>query len=552
MVELGKSVIYQIYPKSFCDSNGDGIGDIQGMIGKLDYIKSLGVDYIWSTPFFVSPLNDNGYDVADYREINPIFGTMADVEELIAEAGKRDMGIMLDMVFNHTSTEHEWFQKALAGDKEYMDYYIFKDGNKDIPPTNWQSKFGGSAWEYVPHLEKWYLHLFDRTQADLNWENPKVREELKEVILFWKKKGVKGFRFDVVNLISKPEIFEDDLRGDGRKFYTDGPHVHEFLKELVRDTEIDNMITVGEMSSTSMENCIRYSNPEEKELSMCFNFHHLKVDYKDGNKWELMAPDYRKLKQLFEEWQEGMQDHGGWNALFWCNHDQPRIVSRFGNTGKYWKQSAKMLATCIHMMRGTPYVYQGEELGMLSPEYSDISAYRDVESINYYQIMMEKGKTQEEALAILRHRSRDNGRTPMQWNAEKNAGFSEHEPWIAISENYEYINVETEEKDSDSVLEFYKKLIALRKQYEAIQNGSIEFLYQEQEELFVYRRCFRQQELLVINNLSEENIELSESISCEEYQRLLGNYPERQDLPKAMRPFESLILCKDLQECESC
>ena len=454
MAELGKSIIYQIYPKSFCDSNGDGIGDIQGIIGKLDYIKSLGVDYIWSTPFFASPLNDNGYDVADYREVNPIFGTMADVEKLIAEAEKRNMGIMLDMVFNHTSTEHEWFQKALTGDKEYMDYYIFKEGSKDMPPTNWQSKFGGSAWEYVPHLGKWYLHLFDRTQADLNWENPKVREELKKVILFWKEKGVKGFRFDVVNLISKPEVFEDDLQGDGRRFYTDGPHVHEFLKEMVKDTDMDNMITVGEMSSTSMEDCIRYSNPEEKELSMCFNFHHLKVDYKDGNKWELMSPDYGKLKHLFEEWQEGMQAHGGWNALFWCNHDQPRVVSRFGNTGKYWKQSAKMLATCIHMMRGTPYIYQGEELGMLGPEYIDISEYRDVESINYYQIMLEEGKTKEEALEILRHRSRDNGRTPMQWNAEENAGFSEHEPWITIPKNYEYINVETEEKDSESVLEY--------------------------------------------------------------------------------------------------
>lgn len=545
MIDLGKSVIYQIYPKSFCDSNGDGIGDIQGIINKLDYIKSLGVDYIWSTPFFTSPLNDNGYDVEDYRQINPIFGTMQDVEELVTQAKKRDIGIMLDMVFNHTSTEHEWFKKALAGDKEYMDYYIFRDGYIDTPPTNWQSKFGGSAWEYVPHLGKWYLHLFDKTQADLNWENPKVREELKEVIRFWKKKGIEGFRFDVVNLISKPELFEDDTQGDGRRFYTDGPNVHEFLKELVRDTGIDKMITVGEMSSTSLKNCIRYSNPNEKELSMCFNFHHLKVDYKDGDKWEIMAPDYKKLKALFVEWQKGMQKHGGWNALFWCNHDQPRIVSRFGNTGKYWKQSAKMLATCIHMMRGTPYIFQGEEIGMLNPEYKNISEYRDVESINYYQIMLKAGKTPEEALEILRCRSRDNSRTPMQWSANKNAGFSECEPWIAFPENYKYINVEMEEQDPDSVLKYYKKLIALRKQYEVIQQGSIEFLCQEHKELFVYSRCFGKQTLLVINNMSEKTVELPEDISVEGYIKLLGNYTEEGVLAEKIRAYESIILYND-------
>ncbi len=341
----------------------------------------------------MSPQNDNGYDVADYRNIDPLFGTMEDLEELIAGADRRGIGLMLDMVFNHTSTEHEWFQKALEGDPEYIDYYIFKDGSPEKAPTNWESKFGGPAWEYVPHLEKWYLHLFDVTQADLNWENPRVREELKEVIRFWKEKGIKGFRFDVVNLISKPEIFEDDSQGDGRRFYTDGRHVHEFLKELVHDTGIEDMVTVGEMSSTSLDNCIRYSNPEEKELSMCFNFHHLKVDYKNGNKWELMDPDIMALKRLFEEWQTGMQKAGGWNAVFWCNHDQPRIVSRFGDDKKYWKESAKMLAAAIHLMRGTPYIYQGEELGMTNAGYRDISQYRDVESLNYYEILLSQGKT---------------------------------------------------------------------------------------------------------------------------------------------------------------
>lgn len=547
MIDLGKSTVYQIYPKSFRDSDGDGLGDIRGIIEKLDYIKSLGVDYIWCTPFFVSPQNDNGYDVEDYRKINPAMGTMEDVEELIAEAEKRGIGLMFDMVFNHTSTCHEWFQRALAGDPEYMDYYIFKDGFPEMPPTNWESKFGGNAWEYVPSLKKWYLHLFDVTQADLNWENPKVREELKEIIRFWKKKGVKGFRFDVVNLISKPEMFENDTAGDGRRFYTDGPHVHEFLKELVADTGMENMITVGEMSSTSLANCIRYSNPAEKELSMCFNFHHLKVDYKNGNKWELKAPDYRELKRLFEEWQIGMEQNGGWNAVFWCNHDQPRIVSRLGDEKKYWKESAKMLAASIHMLRGTPYIYQGEELGMTNAGYTDIRQYRDVESTNYYQILLDGGKTKEEALEILGQRSRDNGRTPMQWNGEPYAGFSEARPWLSSPDNYSYINVAAEEQDEDSILNYYKKLVALRKQYPVISDGDIEFLYREQGEIFAYRRVFEGQELIVINNLTGNETELDDALFCAGYQCLIGNYPQKKRKEKLVRlqPYESIVLFRE-------
>lgn len=543
MINLGESTVYQIYPKSFYDSNGDGIGDIRGIIEKLDYIQSLGVDYIWSTPFFLSPLNDNGYDVEDYLKVHPVFGTMEDVEELIAKAEERGIGIMLDMVFNHTSTCHEWFQKALAGEKEYLDYYIFREGNEDVPPTNWQSKFGGSAWEYVPSLKKWYLRLYDKTQADLNWENPKVREELKEVIRFWKKKGVKGFRFDVVNLISKPEVMEDDFQGDGRRFYCDGPHVHEFLKELVRDTGINDMITVGEMSSTTLENCIRYSNPDEKELSMCFNFHHLKVDYKDGNKWELMSPDFGKLKNLFKDWQMGMQKYHGWNALFWCNHDQPRIVSRFGDEGKYWKESAKMLATMIHMLRGTPYIYQGEELGMTNAGYRDIGKYRDVESINYYDIMLKMGKSKEEALEILRKRSRDNARTPMQWDSGEYAGFSKQEPWIALAGNYKSVNVKNQEKDEDSILNYYKKLIALRKKYPVIQKGTVEFLYQEQEKIFAFRRIWENQELFVMNNLSGQVIRMKEMIACKG-KYLIGNYPVKKEL-KQLEPYESIVYLKE-------
>lgn len=297
MANFKNKVVYQVYPKSFCDSNGDGEGDLKGITSKLDYLQDLGVELLWSTPFFPSPQRDNGYDVADYCAVDPRFGTMEDLEELIAEAAKRNIGLMFDMVFNHTSTQHEWFRKALAGDKKYQDYYIFKDGTPDAIPTNWVSKFGGPAWEYVPSLGKWYLHLFDVTQADLNWENPEVREELKNVLRFWKK-GIQGFRFDVVNLISKPEVFEDDHIGDGRRFYTDGRHVHEFLKELVADAEIGDMVTEGEMSSTSLDNCVRYTAPREKELSMVFSFHHLKVDYKDGDKWSLMKPDLKKLKEL--------------------------------------------------------------------------------------------------------------------------------------------------------------------------------------------------------------------------------------------------------------
>ena len=341
MTNFKDKVVYQIYPKSFYDADGDGLGDLRGVTAKLDYLAELGVDYLWLTPFFPSPQRDNGYDVADYCAVDPRFGTMADLEELIAQADKRGIGLMFDMVFNHTSTEHEWFQKALAGDETYQNYYIFKDGDPDTPPTNWVSKFGGSAWEYLPSLKKWYLHLFDVSQADLNWENPAVRAELAKVLRFWKEKGVKGFRFDVVNLISKPEVFEDDHQGDGRRFYTDGRNVHRYLQELVAAGGIDGMVTVGEMSSTTLENCIGYTAPDRHELSMCFNFHHLKVDYKNGDKWALMPPDRHALKELFAHWQEGMQAHDGWNALFWCNHDQPRIVSRFGDVGRQCQDAGR-------------------------------------------------------------------------------------------------------------------------------------------------------------------------------------------------------------------
>ena len=541
MTNFKDKVVYQIYPKSFQDSKGDGFGDLKGVTQRLDYLQKLGVDYLWLTPFFISPQNDNGYDVTDYRKIDPRYGTMEDLDELIREADARKIGLMLDMVFNHTSTEHIWFQKALEGDEKYQNYYIFKEGTPDKIPTNWESKFGGPAWEYVPSLGKWYLHLYDVTQADLNWKNPEVREELKEVIRFWKKKGIKGFRFDVINVISKPEKFEDDLEGDGRRFYTDGRHVHEFLKELVADTEIADMVTVGEMSSTSLENCIRYSNPEEKELSMCFNFHHLKVDYKDGKKWELMPADLKQLKHLFKTWQEGMQEAHGWNALFWCNHDQPRIVSRLGNETKYWKKSAKMLAALVHFMQGTPYIYQGEELGMTNAHFTTIEEYRDVESLNYYQILLENGKSEEEALHILSERSRDNSRTPMQWSAEKNAGFSQAEPWIEVQKNYKTINTEAEEKESDSILNFYKKLIQLRKELPVIANGSIQFLDEESEGVIGYVRELEGTKLVVLCNLCEEENKAAWQREWGSYELLLGNYSDGK-VDGTLRPYECKVL----------
>ncbi|MCI8879496.1 MAG: alpha,alpha-phosphotrehalase [Clostridiaceae bacterium] len=543
MLNFKDKVVYQIYVKSFYDSNGDGLGDLRGIIEKLDYLQALGVDYLWLTPFFRSPLNDNGYDVADYLSIDPVFGSMGDVETLIAETKERGMKLMFDMVFNHTSTGHEWFQKALAGDPYYLNFYIFRDGTPDAPPTNWQSKFGGSAWEYVPQLGKWYLHLFDKTQADLNWDNPAVREAVADALRFWKAKGVEGFRFDVVNLISKPAQFEDDGVWDGRRFYTDGPHVHEYLKEMVAAAGIGDMVTVGEMSSTSLDNCIRYTT--ENELSMVFSFHHLKVDYKNGDKWELQPVDYGALKRLFADWQLEMQQAGGWNALFLCNHDQPRAVSRFGDDKRYWKESAKMLAACIHMMRGTPYIFQGEELGITNAGYTDISQYRDIESLNYYRIMLESGKTKEEALETLRQRSRDNGRTPMQWDDRPNAGFTDGTPWIQLPENYRTINVEAELQDQDSILHFYKALIRLRKENPLISDGKIEFLYPDETRLLAYRRFLGNDSLWVFNNLSGKELSLPFVRWSDGCERLLGNYlevsaPGGQLL---LRPYET-IACR--------
>ena len=386
-MNFSNAVIYQIYPKSFQDSNQDGIGDIPGIISRLDYLAQLGIDYLWLTPIYPSPQKDNGYDISNYYEIDPVYGTMEDFKTLVFLAGKLGIKIIMDMVFNHTSTEHAWFQRALSGDKKYQDYYIFRPGSNGSEPNNWQSKFGGSAWEFVPQLGLYYLHLFDKTQADLNWDNPEMRRELYKIIHYWIGLGVKGFRFDVINLISKPQSFADDPSGDGHRFYTDGPHIHQYLKEMHQQTfgRYPDILTVGEMSSTSLRHALQYSDPRQGELSMLFHFHHLRTDYKNDQKWELEPLRFMELKELFAKWQTAMENNGSWDSLFWCNHDQPRIVSRFGSDSTlYREKSAKMLATAIQLMRGTPYIYQGEEIGMTNAYFTQIAQYRDVESLKFY------------------------------------------------------------------------------------------------------------------------------------------------------------------------
>ena len=548
MKDFRNSVVYQIYPKSFLDTNGDGLGDLKGVTAKLDYLEKLGVDYIWLTPFFVSPQNDNGYDVADYRAIDPRYGTMADFEELVAQAEAHNIRIMLDMVFNHTSTYHQWFQKALTGDPVYQDYYIFRPGKPDgTPPTNWESKFGGNAWEYVPQLGKYYLHLFDKTQADLNWENPAVRKEVQDIVRFWMGKGVKGFRFDVVNLISKGE-YADDLQGDGRRFYTDGPRIHEFLHELNQESfgQDPEIITVGEMSSTSMENCFRYAGADCGELSMVFSFHHLKVDFMGNDKWVLVPTDFGKLKDILFSWQEGMAAHNAWNAVFWCNHDQPRVVSRFGDEGEYWKESAKMLANIVHAMRGTPYVYQGEELGMTNANFTRLDQYRDVESLNHYQILRDKGMSEESVYNILKVHSRDNSRTPMQWDATAQGGFTTGEPWISVNPNTATINAQAQVEDKDSIFAHYQALIRLRHEYDVFAQGDFTPLTPDHPAVLAYQRKYQGQELICVSNFYRKECVWKAPVELDGYRVLLSNYSD--SAPQAvwtLRPYESVLLLKE-------
>ena len=508
-----KSVVYQIYPKSFNDTTGNGKGDLNGIIEKLDYIKYLGVDYIWLTPIYESPMNDNGYDISDYFKINEEFGTLDDFKKLIYEAHRRDLKVMLDIVINHTSTEHHWFKEAIhSKDNPYRDFYFFKS-SADGPPTNWQSKFGGNAWEYDEKSDEYYLHLFDVTQADLNWDNEKVRQALYEMVNYWIQFGVDGFRFDVINLISKDEFKNSEAIG--KEFYTDGPRVHQYLHELNRHTFGNrNMMTVGEMSSTTIDNCIKYTRPERQELNSVFNFHHLKVDYKDGEKWTNEKYDFLKLKKILMEWQVGIHNGGGWNAIFWCNHDQPRVVSRFGDdTNELNRQaSAKMLAIVLHMLQGTPYIYQGEEIGMTDPHYTSIQKYRDVESLNAYTHLKEEGISEEEILTILSQKSRDNSRTPIQWNQNENAGFTSGTPWIDLPKNIDTINVEDAISNKDSVLHVYRQLIKLRHHHDIITYGDIEPLYMDHPQLFIYRRNYKNDSWLIIANFSNEAVRIPDDL----------------------------------------
>ncbi|WP_324656280.1 alpha,alpha-phosphotrehalase [Bacillus cereus] len=548
MKDWHKSVVYQIYPKSFNSYYNRETGDIKGVTEKLDYLKELGVDYIWLTPIYQSPQNDNGYDVSDYYSIDPSYGTMEEFEELLAEAKVRNIEIMLDIVVNHSSTEHKWFKEAKEDkNSPYRNYYIWRDEK-----NNWQSKFGGSAWKYDEKTEQYYLHLFDETQADLNWENEKLREEVYDMMRFWLDKGVTGFRLDVINLISKDQCFLNDegstATSDGRKYYTDGPRVHEYLQEMNRNVFAGkDVITVGEMSSTTIDNCIKYSNPERNELSMTFSFHHLKVDYPNGDKWTKADFDFIKLKEIMSSWQIEMQKGGGWNALFWCNHDQPRIVSRFGDDGKYRNESAKMLATAMHMLQGTPYIYQGEEIGMTNPKFESIEQFRDVESLNIYDIKLKEGLSKEEIIGILKQKSRDNSRTPMQWNEEMNSGFTTSTPWISAAENFKEINVEKALEDKESVFYHYKKLIELRKTYDVITEGEYAILDKNDPKIWAYTRTTESEVLLVINNFYGEEITYSVPAHVQldgmKQEVLLSNYKDAsKDIAKLnLRPYESIV-----------
>ena len=505
--DFASSVIYQVYPKSFYSSAGGAYGDLRGVIEKVSYIASLGVDMVWFNPFFASPQNDNGYDISDYYAINPDLGTMEDVEEMIAALAEHGVGVMFDMVLNHVSTEHEWFQHALAGEREYWDYFYIRPGKyaedgQLREPTNWESKFGGSCWsrfgEYTDEhgTPLFYMHLYDRTQADVNWYNPTVRDELFKVVNFWYEKGVRGFRFDVINVIGKGEELLDAPEGTVDKAqYTDTPIVHTRIQQLNRASfgQYDDTVTVGEMSSTSIENCVGYSNPANHELDMVFSFHHLKVDYENGEKWSKVPFRFAELKQILNDWALGMQAGGGWNALFWNNHDQPRALNRFGDVERYRAESATMLATVIHLLRGTPYVYQGEEIGMIDPVYSSIEQYVDVEAHNAYAMLRERGLSEQQALEIVASKARDNSRVPMQWTADPaTAGFGSDSPWLAPAPVRDAatgagISVEDEERDG-VILPYYRNLIALRKQYPVIAYGSYAPYALEHERVLAYLR----------------------------------------------------------------
>ncbi|CAG5320706.1 alpha,alpha-phosphotrehalase [Streptococcus pneumoniae] len=536
-LDKGK-VVYQIYPKSYKDTTENGIGDFRGIIEKIPYLAKLGVDMVWLNPFYPSPQRDNGYDISDYMAVDPLFGDMADFEEMGCVGKEHKIDFMLDMVLNHCSTEHEWFQKALAGDKYYQDFFFIQD-----QPTDWQSKFGGSAWAPFGDTGKYYLHLFDETQADLNWRNSNVRKELFKVVNFWRDKGVKGFRFDVINLIGKDEVSVDCPENEGKPAYTDKPIVHNYLRMMNQATfgSDDSFMTVGEMSSTTMENCVLYSSPDRQELSMTFNFHHLKVDYKDGQKWTLAPFDFEELKSLYHSWGKEMSDKDGWSALFWNNHDQPRALNRFVDIQNFRKEGATMLAASIHLSRGTPYIYMGEEIGMIDPDYDSMADYVDVESLNAYQMLLEEGKSQQEAFQIIQAKSRDNSRIPMQWDASENAGFSTGTPWLKAGKSYKDINVENEIQGP--IFTFYQDLIRLRKEMPIISEGSYKPAFEDSKQVYAFERQFEDQKLLVLNNFYAKEVEIDLPAVYQNGQILISNYEDAEVSEKILlKPYQTLAI----------
>ncbi len=530
-----RAVIYQIYPRSFADSNGDGIGDLQGIIAKLDYLEELGIDAIWLSPVCRSPQDDNGYDISDYQDIDPMFGTLDDMEALIREAERHHIRIIMDLVLNHSSDEHRWFQEAKKSrENPYHDYYVWRDGVEGEYPNDMRAAFGGSAWEWVPALQQYYFHQFSVKQPDLNWENPKLRQEIYDMINWWIEKGVGGFRLDVIDQIAK----EPD-----KKITNNGPRLHEYLRELSRETfQKADLVTVGEAWGATTELAKLYSNPDNSELSMVFQFEHICLDQIEGKeKWDLAPLPFMKLKEVFERWQTQLCQKG-WNSLFWNNHDLPRIVSRWGNDGQYRVESAKMLAILLHGLQGTPYIYQGEELGMTNVQY-EIEDYRDIETLNLYQERLEKGYSREEIMRSIHAKSRDNARTPMQWNDGENAGFTKGTPWLRINPNYREIHAESQMNDEDSVFSCYKKLVHLRKEYDVFVDGDFRLLLADDENIFAYTRTNGDQTLLVLCNFYDTTVSyaLDEDVSGMEL--LVSNYRDT-DETGTLRPYEARMYLK--------
>lgn len=529
------AVIYQIYPRSFADSNMDGIGDLQGIISKLNYLEELGIDAIWLSPVCKSPQDDNGYDISDYQDIDPMFGTLEDMEELIKEAGNHHIRIIMDLVLNHSSDEHRWFQEARKSrENPYHDYYIWRDGKEGTLPNDMKAAFGGPAWEWVPEVQQYYFHQFSVKQPDLNWENPKVRREIYDMINWWIKKGVGGFRLDVIDQIAK----EPD-----KGITNNGPLLHEFLRELSRETfQKADLVTVGEAWGATTELAKLYSNPDHSELSMVFQFEHICLDQIEGKeKWDLAPLPFMKLKEVLGRWQVELSGKG-WNSLFWNNHDLPRIVSRWGNDGEYRVESAKMLAILLHGLQGTPYIYQGEELGMTNVAYG-IEEYRDIETLNLYKERLENGYTKEEVMRSIHAKSRDNARTPMQWDDGENAGFTEGDPWIRINPNYREINVEKQVRDADSVFRCYQELIRFRKEYSVFVDGDFQMLLMEDESIFTYTRKNENSELLVVCNFYGRTVSWPLDGYDTSMELLISNYKDTDQIG-ALRPYEARMYLK--------